>query len=315
MNDDLAPFLICRLPGESEVKRFAFTCVDTDSSKLIFDGAMVSPWPGVGLRKKMEVCQHSTTCDEYVDCLSKLTLKLNATDGKTVICRQKCGDYFNFDVDSAADRYFASFPEMFCFLFYHPLTGYWMGASPELLLQVESDNVANTRSLAGTRKSGCSAPWSDKNMDEHRFVTDDILQQINSLGEHVSAEALDSYNFVYGSIEHLCTPIVIRNKFGNMPADDIISAIHPTPAVCGYPRGNAMSDIAEYEWYSRNCYGGLITVGGLTYVILRCVHFDDKHWAVYTGSGITADSDPMDEWLETEAKAEPLVSLINQYSE
>lgn len=315
MNIDLSPFLICRLPGESKLKRFAYLGVDAENSKLIFDGAIVSPWPGVGISNKMEVCLHSTTYDEYVGNVAKLVSKLKFSGGKTVISRQCCGEYYRFDIDAAAEKYFASFPDMFCFLFYHPITGYWMGASPELLLQVDSKSKAYTRSLAGTRKAAYLAPWSEKNIEEHRLVTDDILHKINSLGEQVSAKALDCYNFVYGAIEHLCTPIEIHNASDDMPADRIISAIHPTPAVCGYPRSNAISDIAKYEWHSRNCYGGLITIGGLTYVILRCVHFDEGRWAVYTGSGITADSDPIDEWLETEAKAEPLVSLFYQFAE
>ena len=149
-------------------------------------------------------------------------------------------------------------------------------------------------------------------MAEHQFVVDDIVARLATSGCVPSVELLPRINFRYGSIEHLCTPILLRTQ-GRMPFGRIIEAIHPTPAVCGYPRTEAVGMIAASETWPRNCYGGYISVpsphGPVAYVILRCIHFDDEKWAVYTGSGITGESDALDEWNETQAKAEPIIEL------
>ncbi len=310
--------LFCRLPGEKKIRRYDFSTFSEQT--LRFGGAKVSPWPSCSFsqEKSMSVPACSTPKEDYVRTINDIKAKLEVRGGKTVLSRQICGTFKVFDPEAVMEEYFASFPDMFCFMFSHPSTGYWMGASPELLLEVIGDKLAKTRALAGTRPADTIGRWSEKNIEEHRIVVEDICLRINALETPAKAEALEPYNFSYGVVEHLCTPIAIRNVAdGVFPAEDVIAAIHPTPAVCGFPRPDAMRDIAEAETTPRNCYGGLITVPGnngpLAYVVLRCVHFDERNWAVYTGSGITAASDAFDEWNETAAKATPLIELLNKY--
>ncbi|MDE6853868.1 MAG: chorismate-binding protein, partial [Muribaculaceae bacterium] len=99
--------------------------------------------------------------------------------------------------------------------------------------------------------------------------------------------------------------------------DGILEAIHPTAAVCGYPRAEALNEIRSAEYWPRHCYGGRITVqtpsGSVSYAILRCVHFQRQGWAVYAGSGITSDSTVEEEFRETALKAAPLTSLFERY--
>ena len=175
---------------------------------------------------------------------------------------------------------------------------------------------AETRALAGTRKRSEGGEWSAKNLAEHRMVTDDMCRRIEELT--LEPRLGQQYNFAYGNIEHLCTPIEIRGDLDGVSLHRLIRAIHPTPAVGGYPREKALSDIDAIEHWPRNCYGGHISVRHgsetIVYIALRCVHFDAVKWAVYTGSGITPDSDAADEWLETETKAAPLISILSHYS-
>ena len=148
------------------------------------------------------------------------------------------------------------------------------------------------------------------------MVTDDMCRRIEELT--LEPRLGQQYNFAYGNIEHLCTPIEIRGDLDGVSLHRLIRAIHPTPAVGGYPREKALSDIDAIEHWPRNCYGGHISVRHgsetIVYIALRCVHFDAVKWAVYTGSGITPDSDAADEWLETETKAAPLISILSHYS-
>lgn len=309
MTENTDSFLYCRLPGEKTFTRYDFT--SADEGRLNFGPASVSPWPGTQMTD-MQVRPQSTPQDEYLDCIKTLSDELGRTGGKVVICRQICGRGSVRDILDGAERYFGRFPDMFCFIFYHPVTKWWMGASPELLLESETPTQAATRALAGTRAAGTAEAWNEKNMAEHQFVVDDIVARLATSGCVPSVELRPRINFRYGSIEHLCTPILLRTQ-GRMPFGRIIEAIHPTPAVCGYPRTEAVGMIAASETWPRNCYGGYISVpsphGPVAYVILRCIHFDDEKWAVYTGSGITGESDALDEWNETQAKAEPIIEL------
>ncbi len=283
---------------------------------------MVSPWHGENFAesKSMTVTVAPTSEEYYQTSLRDLIASLQSRGGKTVICRNICGRFKDFSPEKLMTEYFDRFPDMFCFLFYHPSTAYWMGASPELLLETRDSKTAYTRALAGTRRAGSSALWSRKNRDEHRFVVDDIINRINCPDKHLAAYAEEAYNFRYGNIEHLCTPIkIVYDGDVVFPTGQILSSIHPTPAVCGYPRKDALRDIEMYERAHRHCYVGSITIQEycrtISYVILRCVHFDSSNWAVYTGSGITGSSVPRDEWLETTAKAAPLLDILSEYSE
>ena len=305
-------FLLCREPFGDVLRRFELTSASSDA--LQFGAASVHPWTGLSFSQPMEVCPESTSEADYKADIRAVVEGLRARGGKTVICRQICGTFADFDLDAMVDRYFNLFPGMFCFCFYHPVTGYWMGASPELLLTVRGSKLeASTRALAGTRRRGAADCWSRKNIEEHEMVTADMCRRITDLD--LQAVSGERYNFAYGDIEHLCTPIDIKGDLRGVSLSRIIDAIHPTPAVGGYPRPQALADIAATEHWPRNCYGGYISLRNgddtIVYVVLRCVHFDRHKWAVYTGSGITADSDADDEWRETAAKAAPLLSILS----
>ncbi len=48
--------------------------------------------------------------------------------------------------------------------------------------------------------------------------------------------------------------------------------------------------------------------------MLRCMHFDETGWCVYSGGGITGASLPEEEWEETQSKAKTLLSVLEDYS-
>lgn len=305
-----APFLICRQPGVSALN--AYTDASLSENEMTFGDFRIRQWLSekIGL---LRVDCHPTGFDEYRAAVEKAARNSADRNGKTVIARTICGTFKSFSPLEMARKYFKAFPTMFCFMFYHPRTGYWMSASPELLVEFDGSK-GNTRALAGTRKACENTAWDKKNLEEHEMVVRDIRQRIRGLGKDWACIAKDSHNLRYGNIEHLCTPMDIAYN-GDDKADisSMITALNPTPAVGGYPREDALADIAEIEPITRKFYGGVIWNKSLAYVILRCVHFDHKHWCVYTGSGITGFSTAEDEWAETEAKARPLINLLSLF--
>src|SRR5699024_2511215 len=94
------------------------------------------------------------------------------------------------------------YPESYVSLSYTPISGLWLGASPELLVGGQGEQW-QTVSLAGTQEAGKEALWSDKNKAEQQIVTDYIKQQFAlmkldyAVGETQTVQA--------GHLTHLCT--------------------------------------------------------------------------------------------------------------
>lgn len=308
------PFLIYREPGSKTLVKCPFSSMDTDST-LHFGNVKVEAWK-IGNNSCLSTPRtQSTPKDAYLQGILSLKESLEKSGDKAVVCRNICGRFKTKDFDNLVESYFARFPSMFCFLFYHPATGAWMGASPELLLESDSSTQAHTRALAGTM-SASGKTWSAKNKDEHAIVVEDILQRINHLSANIEVSTQETSNFVYGDIQHLCTPIDLRSDTA-LDFHAITDAIHPTAAVGGYPLASVEQRLRMTEDFPRQYYGGLISVtkdsGFTAYVVLRCVHFNETHWCVYTGSGITSASDALDEWIETENKAKPLIDILSSH--
>lgn len=304
-----APFIIYRLPDRSDIVCIT-SGIEYDGCRLRAPGIELTTWLGRDIQH-MDVARQSTTRTDYEAAVEATVGELKRNGGKTVICRQICGSFRHNDPLRMLGEYFALFPDMFCFCISHPLTGCWMGASPELLLERKPDGSAGTRALAGTRPRGTEGAWDFKNIEEHRFVIDDICARIAALPGY-TATPRETGTFAYGAVEHLATPISVDAP-GGTDLRKLIAAIHPTAAIAGYPLGKALAAIDATEKEARKFYGGTIIAGDIAYVVLRCVHFDDSRWCIYTGSGITAHSTADDEWNETEEKARPLLSLLSRY--
>ena len=96
---------------------------------------------------------------------------------------------------------------------------------------------------------------------------------------------------------------------------DVMAALHPTPAVVGYPKAKALEFIRENEGYDRSLYAGFVGVidpneTSHLFVNLRCIQLFRDRIRVYVGGGINAQSDPESEWLETEKKKEAVLSAL-----
>ncbi|MGB0949784.1 MAG: chorismate-binding protein, partial [Marinirhabdus sp.] len=97
----------------------------------------------------------------------------------------------------------------------------------------------------------------------------------------------------------------------------LIFALHPTPAVCGTPTGAAKNFIAANENYQREFYTGYLGLIGATrsalFVNIRCMKIAGGTASVYAGGGITAQSDPEREWRETQHKMQAVLQLLADF--
>lgn len=229
---------------------------------------------------------------------------------KTIAARTICRDD-SINPSLTFDSLAHSLPDAFVFLFYTPISGAWIGASPELLLSAEEEKM-HTYALAGTREAGSSGKWDDKNIKEQKIVRDYIVSYFNSYG--LITQCSDTNTRNSGCVEHLITEIS-----SDTPENfsEFLKGYSPTPALCGMPKEESLERIKRLEDFDRGFYGGFcgpcLSENAdklFLFVILRSLHFDRDHWCLYAGGGITCFSSPDDEWQETMRKASYIINLL-----
>ena len=237
---------------------------------------------------------------------------------KVVLARSfKLKDYklnliqFFFDVAEA-------YPECYNYLWYHPETGYWLGASPESLLNIK-ENQLETMALAGTKAYNSSeeVSWDDKNIKEQAFVTDFIEENLKKYLDSITKSKTRTVKS--GSLVHLQTKISGYLKDSTI-LKPLLLDLHPTPAVCGYPKKLAQSFINDNETIDRKFYSGFLglindksdksTMYSNLVVNLRCMQYRNNTIELFAGSGITEKSEPEIEWMETQSKLKTLISFL-----
>ena len=95
----------------------------------------------------------------------------------------------------------------------------------------------------------------------------------------------------------------------------VVDALHPTPAVCGLPKAEAMLFIARHEGIRRDYYSGFagpVGINGEThlYVSLRCARLEGRTMTFFAGGGIMPESRCEEEWMETEAKIKTIAHVL-----
>lgn len=213
------------------------------------------------------------------------------------------------------------YPEAFCYWWHHPDTGSWMGASPELLLRVDGETF-ETMSLAGTMAyTGTQNPdWGEKERVEQELVTQYILETLGD--KTASLVATTPRSVRAGGLLHLQSKI--NGLMGKTGLEDLLAALHPTPAICGLPRAAALEFIKRNEGYGRRFYGGYLgelnlaetteSAGGRQarfYVNLRCMALAKNHSELFVGGGVTSASDALAEWQETQDKTRTMGVILH----
>jgi isochorismate synthase len=233
--------------------------------------------------------------------------------GKTVYARRISNAGAHVDWAAVADEYFRAFPQTFRFIFATPSDGCWLGATPELLLQRKAGSgKLTTMALAGTLRNDTDR-WDAKNIEEHNYVTRFIVDTFARFG--IKAEVSPAEDVRFGAIRHLCHRISAEYSGPIVP---LLNALSPTPALSGFPREEALDMIGRVE-SPRSLYGGYVGInsadGICAYVNLRSMCFNpDGGYCIYSGGGITSQSDTADEWLETEAKSAVLRRCIANHT-
>ncbi len=199
----------------------------------------------------------------------------------------------------------------------------FIGASPELLIDRHGD-VVRSHPLAGTTpRTGDPATdarlaaeliASMKNQVEHRVVIDVVNDTLLPWCSYLDWEAEPSIVAV-ANVQHLGTRM---EGWLSQPAPSVLEmarALSPTPALGGHPRKEALDLIAMVEGMNRGRYGGAVgwldaDGNGTFAVAIRCAEIHGAEARLFAGGGIVAESDPLAELAETQAKFQAMISAI-----
>ncbi|MCV6629246.1 MAG: chorismate-binding protein [Flavobacteriaceae bacterium] len=231
---------------------------------------------------------------------------------KIVFSRKEILQLRDWEFLNAFHNMLSAYSQAMVYCWYHPQYGLWMGATPEVLCTYHKGYFA-TMALAGTRfaeKNG--AKWGIKEIEEQKMVTDYIVGQLQK--QNIKATIGQVQTVLAGNIEHLRTNI--GGPISAARLGDLITALHPTPAVCGVPLEAARNYVLEKEGYQRKFYTGYFGEWWMDkdsielFVNLRCMHVEKQTAALFVGGGITAASNPKLEWEETVQKAQTIKNIL-----
>lgn len=197
----------------------------------------------------------------------------------------------------------------------------FIGASPERLYR-RAEGRLETEALAGTRPRGTTDDedarlgqdllTNDKEQREHDHVARSIRTVLKKLCDDVSQDTVDVMQL--GHCQHLLTRFrgSLREGCGDA---ELLTRLHPTPAVGGVPRDIAVRRIRELERFDRGWYTGPIGWIGRDAaefaVAIRSALVHNERVSVYTGAGIVPGSEPDEEWLELENKLTDFRSVLD----
>lgn len=198
-----------------------------------------------------------------------------------------------------------------------------VGASPELLVSRTGD-VVRSHPMAGTAPrsadpatdTGLAAGLlgSAKDRWEHQITIDMVHDTLLPWCSYLDAEAEPSV-VALANVQHLATLVQGRLSRPVPSVLELVAALHPTPAVCGWPAAEALDLLTRLEGFDRGRYAGPIgwvdaAGNGRWAVGVRTAEVRGRTARVFAGNGIVADSDPVTELAETRAKLQALLTAL-----
>lgn len=285
-----------------------------------------TPTASLVLEAKKEL--HISIVEKAIDKINKGELK------KVVVSRKEEINLSVINAISIFQNLLSTYESAFVYCWYHPKIGLWLGATPETLVKTIGNRMS-TMSLAGTQKyeGSLEVEWHSKEKEEQQIVTDYIVSNLKEAAKNIDVS--EAKTVKAGNILHLKTDINAQLKSLNLK--QIIQSLHPTPAICGFPKEQAKQFILRNEEYERqyytgylgelnikektsrnpnrrnvenNAFGSISTVSNL-YVNLRCMQLQNNIAIIYIGGGITKDSNPESEWEETVSKSDVIKSILS----
>lgn len=222
------------------------------------------------------------------------------------------------DPRAVAARLAVRFPSCFTFV-----CDGLVGASPELLVR-RLGRHAESLVLAGTVRRGGTAEEdaalerellaSSKDAVEHRIAADSVREVFGAVAADMVSDGTPQL-LRLANVTHLATHLEAWLSADPPSALELAARLHPTAAVGGTPRPEALTMIAALEAAPRGRYAGPVgwvdvRGDGEFAIALRCAQLSGDTARLWAGAGIVAESDPDSEVAETAAKFDAVLSAL-----
>ncbi|WP_073605280.1 isochorismate synthase [Vibrio aerogenes] len=196
-----------------------------------------------------------------------------------------------------------------------------IGASPELLVAKRGAHLISNP-LAGSRPRSENEVENarerqyllncTKELHEHQLVVEEVERVLSQHCHNLYTPMVPSV-IETNSMLHLSTCLEGHAVNPQISVLQIASELHPTPAVCGFPRQSAYQAICDIEQYDRGYFTGMVgwcdaRGNGEWVVTIRCAEVNKRLMKVYAGAGIVTQSRPESELHETGAKMGTILS-------
>ncbi|XP_008239833.1 PREDICTED: isochorismate synthase 2, chloroplastic-like [Prunus mume] len=198
----------------------------------------------------------------------------------------------------------------------------FIGNTPEQLFHRKWLGITS-EALAGTRARGESMPEdlqielellsSPKDHLEFTIVRESIRRKLENVCNSVLVEPKKAIRKL-PRVQHLYAKLAGRLR-SEEDEFDILSSLHPSPAVCGFPTEEARVLIAETEVFDRGMYAGPVGWfgGGESEfaVGIRSALVEKGLGAmIFAGTGVVEGSNASLEWDELELKISQFTKLL-----
>ncbi len=188
------------------------------------------------------------------------------------------------------------------------------GASPEKLFSFTKPNLT-LEALAGTISTNSNFKKllkSTKDLKEHNYVTQYLIRCLE-VSKIKNFKKSDIKVNSFGDISHLQT--LIFSKVENICPFELLKNLHPSPAVCGYPKNIALEWINTLESFPRGNYaspmGWVDSAGNTSFLLtIRGARYIEENIEFTAGSGIVSGSVLEKEIYEIKLKFESIVKQI-----
>lgn len=261
--------------------------------------------------------------EQYLQSIHRVTSLIRAKEAEKVVIARSLKLQFkqHFTSPLALSHIVHEQPESYLFGLEHQHSLFF-GASPERLVKVEHGK-AYSACVAGSIRRGATAEEDEqlgqsllkdaKNLGEHRYVVEMIAEVFE---RNCSFSKVPSHPKLLKirDIQHLYTPVEGQLK-KQATILQLIKHLHPTPALGGVPRQEALSIIRQYESMNRGFYAAPIgwvdaAGNGEFAVAIRSAMLTGSEAYLYAGGGIVADSEAQSEYEETLVKFRPMLRAL-----
>jgi isochorismate synthase len=329
------PFVVYRYPNDSslrgifqdntevvkvdnfDIQGFVFAPYDLKEHKILTSGDYLEE---TFARPKVEIVEREVKFSDegkafHIQMVKKAITEIKEGNLQKVVLSRAITTETEKTPLQILEGLLSRYDDAFCYWWYHPKVGMWLGATPEQLLKYQSGTLWTT-SLAGTLpvEENVNPKWTSKEREEQQMVTDfiqrSLLGKVNdiSISETVSHQA--------GKLWHLKSTIKASLRtFTDLGG--VVGQLHPTPAVCGLPKEESLNFILRHEGYDRQYYTGYLGPINLDekesanlFVNLRCLKYAEGQVDIFVGGGVTGASKPEEEWSETQYKSRTILEVL-----